>query len=82
MKFLKYFSYTLFFLLLLLFLVFGIEYKAGYYGSNGDDCVVPTGQKEVYVHWLLPLNNTLSNFCDGSMTPSYYKSEEMCSCTE
>ncbi len=82
MKFLKYFSLALLLVLLTLFLIFGVEYKAGHYYPAKDECVIPTGKTEVYVHWILPLNNTLSNFCDGSVTPRYYEAKGGCNCVD
>jgi hypothetical protein len=55
---------------------------AGYYYPAKDECIIPTGKTEVYVHWILPLNNTLSNFCDGSTTPRYYEAKEGCNCID
>jgi hypothetical protein len=82
MKILKYISLALLLVIFILFLMFGVEYKAGHYYPEGKECVIPTGQAEVYVHWLLPLNNTVSNFCDGSMTPKYYEAKGGCNCVD
>lgn len=82
MKFLKYFSLALILVIFALFLIFGVEYKAGYYYSAEKKCVIATGQTEVYVHWILPLNNTVSDFCDGSMTPKYYEAKAGCNCVD
>jgi hypothetical protein len=82
MKFLKYISLALLLVFIALFLMFGVEYKTGYFYPPKKECIISTGQTEVYVHWLLPLNNTLSNFCDGSPTPRYYEAKAGCNCVD
>ncbi|SER47335.1 hypothetical protein SAMN05444359_1514 [Neolewinella agarilytica] len=82
MKFLKYFSLFFVGLLLSLFLIFGVEYGAGSHYSNGEECIIASGQKEVYVHWFVPMNNMISDFCDGSLTPRYYEAKEKCNCVD
>jgi hypothetical protein len=82
MKFLKYSSLGLLIVLFALFLFFGVNYQAGYHYPPEKECRLTTGYSKVYVHWLAPLNNTLSNFCDGSLTPRYYESDGGCNCTE
>lgn len=55
--------------LLVLFLLFFVEYDFGLKKSPGLECKISQGMKQVYVHWLKPLNHTVSIFCDGSLSP-------------
>jgi hypothetical protein len=82
MKFLKYFGLGLGLIILILFLAFGVEYNAGHYASKTGSCKIANGHSEVYVHWFVPMNTTVSNFCDGNMTPVYYEAKGDCNCSK
>ncbi len=66
--------------LLVLFLPFFVEYDFGLKKSPGPECKISQGMKQVYVHWLKPLNHTVSVFCDGSLSPHYMPSKRNLPC--
>ena len=82
MKFIKKILLAILLLLILGFSFFFIEFDFGVKYPSDDKCTIPTGRKKVYVHWLKPLNNTISNFCNGEATPYFHitKDDESYKC--
>lgn len=80
MKWIKKISLTVGLLAFILFLIFGVEYNAGYKLPESNECKFPNGHKKVYVHWVKVLNNTTSIYCDGTTTPIHYDSDTKYAC--